>query len=69
MTSSLSRSYVISTRLSNNESVVMLDATQQQGRNNSASSGVTHNTSTPMAENVFKVPGEKEAEIFNARKV
>ena len=65
--SSLSRSYVVSTRLSNNESVVMLDATQQQGRNNSASSGDNRNTS--MAENVFKVPGEKEAEILKARKV
>ena len=67
MTSHLFRSYVISTRLSNNESVVMLDATQQQGRNNSASSG--GNISTPMAENVFKVPGEKEAEMLNTRKV
>ena len=64
---SLSRSYVVSTRLSNNESVVMLDATQHQGRNNSASSGDNRNTS--MAENVFKVPGEKEAEILKARKV
>merc|ERR1719376_946961 len=64
---SSSKSYVISTRLSNNESVVMLDATQHQGRNNSASSGDNRNTS--MAENVFKVPGEKEAEILKARKI
>merc|ERR1719376_551156 len=64
---SSSKSYVISTRLSNNESVVMLDATQQQGRNNSASSGDNRNTS--MAENVFKAPGEKEAEILKARKI
>ena len=45
----------------------MLDATQQQGRNNSDTSG--GNNFTPMAENVFKVPGTKEAEMLKARKV
>merc|ERR1719320_251117 len=64
---SSSKSYVISTRLSNNENVVMLDATQQQGRKNSDPSG--DKNSTPMVENVFKVPGTKEAEILKARKI
>ena len=43
----------------------MLDATQQQGRNNSDSSG--DKKLTPMAENVFKTP--KEIEMLKARKV
>jgi len=60
---SSSKSYVITTRLSNNENVVMLDATQ--GRNNSASSGENRN----MTENVFKTPNIEEAEKLKGRKI